>query len=222
MVSMIRSAIIFFCSAFLAFICVSCVSTAAFQTAQTLQPGEYEIVAGTSVVSGKKLTSEVNENTTRDGGTYSISEIGGRVGIVEKLDLGIKFLGNGLGIDGKYQLSGPKAHLATALSLGAAQALTGDEPRQTDVSVRDMFASFLVSVHLLENTIAAYAIPRLYMRTLGGEMGGSMMLYYLAFGTKVGKSFGGYLETSVLKSMRSDFEQQQYSLGFFIQPSSTK
>ncbi len=151
----------------LTFALSGCVSFTTMQTANTLAPGESE--GGLNMVQTKVALADEPVGGVEESITYVVPEFTYRRGIVENLDLGIKFYPMAAEIDAKYQfikaggfvLSGDFGFAYSSIESGS-----GDNTVKT--TYLDLYPTVLITYNFSE-FFSLTAGPKYIYRSIGGD-----------------------------------------------------
>jgi len=202
--------------AIIAFSLQSCLSNKAFQTARVTPQGDKGFGFGITLPNAEFYTLDtagVASDTTNLGGFTG--EIYGRVGVMEKLDVGfnVSLLGTG-GADVKYQFLGDsESQLAGSIGAGFGYLRfgAGDEDDQT--TLLDITVPAYFSYHA-SDAFAVYLSPRYIFRKAGENSSN----FGAVGGIRVGGERSGlFLEYGYLKSGDDAYnDQTNINIGFGI------
>lgn len=190
-----------------------CVSMSSLQTAETLQPGQTQTTYG----GGFYQSSQFVKNTDTSDLKLPYMEFSYREGLSDRWDFGgkITVIGSAV-VDAKYQFfRGERFHAAVGAGLGYFEMSTGSEAERTTVRAIDGIVPLYASYNFAE-TLAAYVSPRYVLRSVSGASSATDSLGGGAFGFKIGKSWGAYLEAAYQKQLGGDFSATQYNVSIFV------
>ena len=176
---------------FLAFIFTNCASLTGFQTGRTIEEGTGEFMASINVSQSPDFDFDFDD-TTDLRFFFPNVELGGRYGVAERFDMGLRMNTNfNLAIDGKYQILGDQES-EVAMSLGAGFGSFGLFTALWNVQVPLYF-----SFHPNEK-VDIYLTPRYIAQFAAGDISGNLNYFGgnagVLFGTrtKFGFDFGIY------------------------------
>ncbi len=158
----------------------SCASLTGFQTGRTVGKGNGQFMISLNASQSPDFDFDSNDSTEVDHFFFPNVEMGGRLGITDKFDLGLRvnsFLN--IAVDGKYQLIGDQSS-DVALSVGAGLGTFGLISALWNAQIPLYF-----SFHPAEN-IDLYLNPRYIVQFAAGDL--NTGLHY--FGGNAGILFG--------------------------------
>lgn len=192
-----------------------CASVSNFQTARTVAQGKYEVLLGTSYFESQDYSEAASYQTGLTPAKESNPEMGIRTGVLERMDVGAKFLGKGITIDAKHMLIDKKSFHAHSPGVFYSEYLPNVAGHSSGLHMRDFGFAFHNSLHY-DEWIAAYLTPKYAFRNISGTVPGNAHLLYAAFGLKVGSDVGGYAEFVTGKSITTRYQHRQFGVGFFL------
>lgn len=198
-----------------------CVNMSTLQTARTVPDDEIEVVTGggyyLSPILSDSSSSDQNNDTIELIGLPYI-EVGGRIGMAEYLDLGLKVTIPGtIALDVKYQLVDVGGFaMAVGLGLGYLHYETTNNDIKTSNEIIDLMVPIYVSYHLNES-FAIYGAPKYVMRlNITGDSDAAQLLG-AGGGVRMGKEVGIYLEATYMVDLaNTDFTMMQVSAATFF------
>ena len=210
-------------------IATGCVNMSTLQTARALPEGEVDVVMGGGYYLSPAL--EVVESEDSDGVEEELDilglpylEVGGRIGLGNGFDLGLKLTIPGtIAIDVKYQfLDVDGFAMAAGVGLGYLhyETTSTSSDGSTDSKLVseniDLMVPVFVSYHFNE-LIAMYASPKWVMRLAFGTESDPMQLLGVGGGFKVGDKMGAYLEATYMVDMANpEFTMMQVTGATFF------
>lgn len=202
----------------------ACVNSSTLQTAKALDAGSQRFLVGGGFYTSPALNAETSEAAGSEV-TLALpyAEVGYRRGIVEHLELGAKATIPGtVGLDGKYQfLDAGDFALATGLGVGYLQITSGSDGMETKSTVVDTTVPVYVSYDIAK-PFALYTAPKYVLRyanstdAMNMTRSGFDHLVGATVGTRLGNTWGVFLEGSYLRSVANDFAALQVNGSVFF------
>lgn len=199
----------------LATVATGCVNMSTLQTARTVPVGEYELISGggyylSPILSEVSASTENSENEVKLVGVPYL-EIGGRVGMVDYLDLGLKITIPGtIALDVKYQfLDLDGFAMAVGGGIGYLHYETTSHDTKFTNEIIDLMLPLFISYHFNE-AFAVYGSPKYVMRVhLTGDADPSQLLG-AGGGFRIGEEVGIYIEATYMVDLANpDFTMIQ-------------
>lgn len=200
-----------------------CVNMSTLQTAKALDPGKQRILVGGGYYASPSVDADASEATGDDVSlALPYMEVGYRRGIMKNFELGAKATIPGtVGLDGKYQLLNMgKFAVAAGLGTSYLKIESGEDQDKVSTMLVDVIVPAYVSYDIAA-PLSVYASPKYVLRYASSTdmmdtTSGTSHLVGATVGTRIGKGFGLFLESSYLKDMTSDFDSFQINGSIFF------
>lgn len=209
-----------------AYLLTSCVSMSSLQSARTLKKGEWSFALGL----GQESVKFKQKKTTGLEGEFQeviedisvpIVEFYTKYGLMEKLDLGLKFTSPAsISTDLKYMLLGKGSPLSLALGAGyiSTKYDTGSGDLKNEYEITDLFIPLYLSYDL-SKSFSLHLVPRYQQRT--SKQKGSTIFNETTKTTWYGSNVGFNWKWLILElgyfkdSKNTESMIQQITLGFW-------
>lgn len=199
---------------------VGCASLSSYQEARTLEKGQSKIFIGATGYQDDLKTVDVKDllkdSATEDGTSMFMLELGGRVGIMEGLDVGLRTsIPGGASIDAKYQFVGRDSLSSFQMSSGLRGGYASVQVNEQDIAVIDLIAPVYATyapTDWMSVTLAPQFCYRIsdneYWFPSGAIVGGNVDL-------RLGSSIGLIGEFGYHRHLTEDYTMMNYGAALF-------
>jgi len=198
---------------FLAIGLTGCTNVSCLQTARVLEKDKGRFFAG----GGYAAIPEYSDTTSPGLKRFPYLELGGRVGVAPKLDVGAKLTVIGsISFDGKYQLvDAGNFALAAGFGLGGMPKDNDSTASKNKNDILELLLPLYASYDASEY-FSVYSSPKyVYRKFVGGEIRESENMLGATVGAKIGKSAGVYIESTLLRILGTNLQTFQMNASLF-------